>query len=249
MGGFDTGIHFNGTIWIRKYFAGRKLMSSLSGIWENSIIAQLITKAIVVFCCFPVHECAHAWMAAKLGDHTAEREGRITLNPFKHLDLWGTIMLLAFGMGYAKSVPVNPNNFRRPKKDSLIVSLAGPMSNLIMAVVFLLIEHIISFAAGENGYCKAVAFISCYLSYAAYINFGLTVLNLIPIPPLDGYHALLALVPNHFYNRLTRLELHSVYVILGLVLVCSFFKISPVSVAAQNMFSSVDGVFYQMFHN
>lgn len=224
-------------------------MSSLSGIWDNSIFNQFIAKAIVIICCFPIHECAHAWMAARLGDHTAERADRITLNPFKHLDLWGTIMMLAFGMGYAKPVPVNPHNLRRPKKDSAIVSLAGPMSNLIMAVSFLLIEHVMFLAAGENEYGAVGAFIAYCFRYAAYINFGLVVLNLIPLPPLDGYHALIALVPNRLYNMLVRLELYSVYVVLGLFLILSFFRVSPISAAAQNMFSSVDGLFYQMFHN
>lgn len=224
-------------------------MSSFSGIWNNSIATQLIAKAIVIFCCFPVHECAHAWMAAKLGDHTGERAGRITLNPFKHLDLWGTLMLIVFGVGYAKPVPVNSYNFRSPKKDSAIVSLAGPMSNLIMAVAFLLIEYVICLAVGGNIYGTVMAFIIYCLRYAAYINFGLTVLNLIPIPSLDGYRVLLAMVPNRFYSRLARLEIYSVYVVLGLFLIFSLFRLSPVSAAAQGMFSSVDNLFYQMFQN
>ncbi len=221
-------------------------MSSFLGIWDNSILTQLIPKAIVVFCCFPIHECAHAWMAAKLGDHTAERAGRISLNPFEHLDFWGTIMLLTIGMGFAKPVPVNPYNLRRPKKDSAIVSLAGPMSNLIMAVAFLLTEHIIILAAGKNGYGTVVAFIAYCLRCASYINFGLMVFNLIPLPPLDGYHVLIALLPNKFYNMLARLEKYSVYVVMLLFLVFCIFKISPVSAVAQNMFSMVDDLFYQL---
>lgn len=217
---------------------------------SNSIMTQLIAKAIVIFCCFPVHECAHAWMAARLGDHTAERAGRITLNPFKHLDLWGTIMLVAFGVGYAKSVPVNTHNFRNPKKDYAIVSLAGPMSNLIMAVMFLLLDHIVYAVAGAiSGYGAGLAFISYCLSYAAYINFGLTVLNLIPIPPLDGYHVLMAFVPNRFYYRVERFERYSVYALLGLFLVFSFFKTSPVAAAAQGLFNSVDYVYCMLFQS
>ena len=217
---------------------------------SNAIMTQLIAKAIVIFCCFPVHECAHAWMAARLGDHTAERAGRITLNPFKHLDLWGTIMLVAFGVGYAKSVPVNTHNFRNSKKDYAIVSLAGPMSNLIMAVLFLLLDHIVYAVAGTIfGYGAGLAFISYCLSYAAYINFGLTVLNLIPIPPLDGYHVLMAFVPNRFYYRVEQLERYSVYALLGLFLVFSFFGTSPVAAAAQGLFNSVDYVYSMLFQS
>ena len=224
-------------------------MPSFSGMWGNSIATMLIAKAIVIFCCFPVHECAHAWMAAKLGDHTAERAGRITLNPLKHLDLWGTLMLIAFGMGYAKPVPVNSYIFRRPKKDFAIVSLAGPMSNLIMAVAILLIEHIVYLASGGAVYGTVLDFIIYCLRSAAYINFGLTVLNLIPMPPLDGYRVLLALLPDHYSSKLARHEMHLLYVVLGLFLVFSLFRLSPVSAAAQGMFSSVDNLFYQMFQN
>lgn len=123
-------------------------MGTMSGIWSNMIIPQLLAKAIIIFCCFPVHECAHAWMTEKLGDPTGAREGRVTLNPIRHLDLWGTIMLIAFGVGYAKPVPVNTYNFQKPRKDHAIVSLAGPMSNLIMATAFLLIGHLIHLTAG-----------------------------------------------------------------------------------------------------
>ena len=220
-------------------------MDLLSGIWNNSIIPQLIAKAIIIFCCFPVHECAHAWIAEKLGDPTGKRAGRVTLNPFKHLDLWGTVMLIAFGFGYAKPVPVNTYNFRKPGRDSAITSLAGPVSNLSMAVAFLLIENILFAVAGSGA---VVAFISFCLRYAAYINFGLAILNLIPLPPLDGYHFLLALVPYRFSLKLERLERYAVYLLLGLFLVFSFFRPSPISKAALGLFNSVDNLCGLLFH-
>ena len=95
------------------------MSSGLSNILNGYVCARLIAKAIVLLVCFPVHECAHAWMAAKLGDHTGERAGRITLNPFAHLDMWGSIMLRALGMGYARPVPVNTYNLRKPRRSSL----------------------------------------------------------------------------------------------------------------------------------
>lgn len=223
-------------------------MGSFSSIYNNSIVLGLIAKAIVILCCFPVHECAHAWMASKLGDNTGERTGRITLNQFKHLDLWGTIMLFLLGVGYAKPVPVNANNFSKPKRDSAIVSLAGPMSNLIMAVAFLFIEHVLyAISGGSVGYGTIWSLAAYCLRYASYINFGLAVLNLIPLPPLDGYRVFLALVPDRFYYRITRIERHSVYILLGLLLVFSFMRISPVTAAAQSMFNSVDSVYSVLF--
>lgn len=219
-------------------------MGSFSGIWGNTLIPRLIATLIIVFCCFPVHECSHAWMAAKLGDPTGERDGRITLNPFKHLDLWGTVMLLAFGVGYAKAVPVNTYNFRSPRKDSSIVSLAGPMSNLIMAVALLFVVYLINFMTGtDTGYGSHMSFIIYCLRYAAYINFGLTVLNLIPLPPMDGYRVFMALVPYRFYHRVARIERYSVYLMLGLLLVFNFFNVSPILSAAQSLYNSVDRLY------
>ena len=222
-------------------------MSSISWFSNNTIIPQLVSKAIVLFCCFPVHECSHAWMAARLGDHTAEREGRITLNPFKHLNLWGTIMLVVFGMGYAKPVPVNTCNLRKPKTDYAIVSLAGPISNLIMGLAFLLIENAIYCLTGVGNETVWVFILYC-MRYAAYINFSLAIFNLIPVPPLDGYHALLALVPNKVYNKAVRLERYSVYALLGLLLILSIFRVSPITAAAQNLFNTADGLCELLFH-
>lgn len=204
---------------------------------NNTIIQQLIGKAIVIFCCFPVHECAHAWMAERLGDSTGARAGRITLNPLKHLDLWGTIMLIVFGMGYAKPVPVNTRYFSKPKKDYAIVSLAGPMSNLIMAVLFLLVGNLLPMETGVGD------FLACCFRYAAYINFELTVLNLIPIPPLDGYRVLLGILPYQFSQHIARFERYSMYALLGLFLTFSFFRISPISVVAQNLYDSVSNLY------
>ena len=157
-------------------------------------------------------------------------------------------MLFLLGVGYAKPVPVNANNFSKPKRDSAIVSLAGPMSNLIMAVAFLFIEHVLyAISGGSVGYGTIWSLAAYCLRYASYINFGLAVLNLIPLPPLDGYRVFLALVPDRFYYRITRIERHSVYILLGLLLVFSFMRISPVTAAAQSMFNSVDSVYSVLF--
>ncbi len=223
-------------------------MGSSLEIWNNSIVTQLVAKAIIIFCCFPVHECAHAWMANKLGDYTGASAGRITLNPLKHLDLWGTIMLVLFGFGYAKPVPVNTDNFRSPKRDHAIVSMAGPMANLIMAVTFLfigLLIHIkLDFGNGNNDFMSLMADI---LRYAAYINFELTVLNLIPIPPLDGYRVLSGLLPYKFSRWTIKLEKYSTYALLGLFLLFSLFAVSPISSVAHSLYDSVSTLYGVLF--
>ena len=107
-----------------------------SGNYIEAIIA-ILSRCFVVFCCLPIHELAHGLMADKLGDHTARNQGRLTFNPFAHLNLLGTIMIFLFGIGYANPVPINPNNFKNPKKGMALTALAGPASNLLMAFVSL----------------------------------------------------------------------------------------------------------------
>ena len=113
---------------LRALLAGQ----SVSG---ESILMQIVATLFVIFCILPLHEYAHGWMAEKLGDHTARAAGRLTLNPLASLDPFGALFLLLFGFGWAKPVPVNPWNFKKPKRDMAITALAGPVSNFLAALV------------------------------------------------------------------------------------------------------------------
>jgi Zn-dependent protease len=137
-----------------------------------------------------VHEFSHAFVADRCGDTTSKEQGRVTLNPFKHIDILGFIMLLVAGFGWAKPVQFNEQNLRNPKKDVIKIAVAGPLSNAVVAIVLSLI------------YAVMMHFITAYRSdgmvilnemfiYGIYINWGLFVFNLIPLPPLDGSHLLL----------------------------------------------------------
>lgn len=189
------------------------LFSILRGASGIEIAILFLARLFVVFCTLPVHEYAHAFVADKLGDKTARFSGRLTLNPMAHIDILGAIMILFVGFGYAKPVPVNPRNFKNPKKGMALTALAGPFSNILMAVVFMLLSNVLSLF-GSSLFVQAFY---VFFSFAASINIGLAVFNLIPIPPLDGSRVLELLIPDKYYYKFAQYERYIVIVIFGLI--------------------------------
>ena len=189
------------------------LFSILRGASGIEIAILFLARLFVVFCTLPVHEYAHAFVADKLGDKTARLSGRLTLNPMAHIDILGAIMILFVGFGYAKPVPVNPRNFKNPKKGMAFTALAGPFSNILMAVVFMLLSNVLSLF-GSSLFVQAFF---VFFSFAASINIGLAVFNLIPIPPLDGSRVLELLIPDKYYYKFAQYERYIVIVIFGLI--------------------------------
>jgi Zn-dependent protease len=156
-----------------------------------------------------IHEVAHGWVAGKMGDPTAKWLGRLTLDPRKHLDPLGTIMLFLAGFGWAKPVPVNFNNLRSPRKGLIFVSAAGITANIILAFISLLtlrLFHLPPFGA-----------VTTMLFYVARINIMLAAFNLIPIPPLDGSKILMGFTSRRFQYSLARLEPYGFFIIIGLL--------------------------------
>lgn len=190
------------------------LFSILRGASGIEIAILFLARLFVVFCTLPVHEYAHAFVADKLGDKTARLSGRLTLNPMAHIDILGAIMILFVGFGYAKPVPVNPRNFKNPKKGMAITALAGPFSNILMAVVFMFLSNVLSLF-GSSLFVQAFY---VFFSFAASINIGLAVFNLIPIPPLDGSRVLELLIPDKYYYKFAQYERYIVIVIFALII-------------------------------
>lgn len=150
----------------------------------QSELQALLFTAPVVLLAIICHECAHGWVSYKLGDPTAKNAGRLTLNPLKHLDPIGTLCMLFFHVGWANPVPINPMYYRDRKKGIIYVSLAGPVTNFILAFVSLFIEGLLMRFGSDS---STIIWICCQLCYySAVVNIGLGLFNLIPIPPLDG---------------------------------------------------------------
>ena len=147
-------------------------------------LQSMLFIAPVALLAIVCHECAHGWVSHKLGDPTAKNAGRLTMNPFKHLDPLGTLCLLVFRVGWAKPVPIDPRYYRDRKKGILLVSLAGPVTNFVLSFISLLLEGIlIKFGSLQ---IDIVRWLCQMCTYSAIINLGLGLFNLVPIPPLDG---------------------------------------------------------------
>lgn len=189
---------------------------------ELSLFQRIAVWAIPVLFAITVHETAHGWMALRLGDPTAKMLGRLTLNPIKHIDPLGTVivpglmlMFSGFLFGWAKPVPVTAQNLRRPQRDMAWVALAGPLSNLVMAIFWALVARLGMQLGSVN---EDIAMFMIYSGVAGiFVNTLLMVLNLLPIPPLDGGRVLSALLPGPISWKLDRLEPYGLIILVVLL--------------------------------
>lgn len=190
----------------------------------------LVARIVVILLILPLHEYAHAFAARKFGDYTAESSGRLTLNPFKHIDPIGAFLLLLTGFGWAKPVPVNPIAMRNPRKGIIWTSLAGPFSNLIAAflsMTVLRVIYCIPIAASNTALLNTLTMVCTLLSAFSSVNMGLAVFNLIPVPPLDGSRVLMQFLPTNAVVWIQRNQM--VISIVFLVLIASSALSTPLS--------------------
>lgn len=216
---------------------------------ELSLLQRIIVWILPVVFAITVHEVAHGWIAKKYGDNTADSQGRLTLNPIKHVDLLGTIIIpslllitgTGFIFGWAKPVPVDPRNFKNPRADMAVVALAGPVSNILMAIFWALIARV-GMTIGSGAAMVAEPLIYTGIAGIS-INLVLALVNLLPIPPLDGSRILSGLLPNYWawqYNKLERFGFIILLLllstnILGTILAYPLF-------IAQQLFFSIAGL-------
>lgn len=179
---------------------------------------DLIARAVVLLITLPIHEYAHARTAVRLGDDTPRLQGRLSLNPFRHLDLFGSMALLLVGFGWAKPVQVDTRQFRHPRRDMAITALAGPMANVGIALIALIALKLAAYTAPAYTVITAVLEV---LFLIIRINIQLAVFNLIPIPPLDGSKILGVLLPEKLYYIMLRYE----RVVMLLLLVLLWFNV------------------------
>lgn len=181
-------------------------------------IDLLLIQAPVILLSLTVHEYFHGWTANKLGDPTAKMRGRLTLNPIAHLDILGTILMFIVGFGWAKPVPIDPRNFKDPKKDTILVAIAGPLSNLAMALAAglalrYMIPKMVSGEISSEGIYPVIAII---LILTLVYGIALAVFNMIPIPPLDGSRVLYGILPARYAYAYSRFEPYGVLFLFAL---------------------------------
>jgi Zn-dependent protease len=182
-------------------------------------LEQLPFVLIVLVIAFTIHEYAHAYVAYKFGDPTAKNQGRLTLSPLAHLDPFGTILILIAGFGWAKPVPVNRFFFKNPRLAGVLVSVAGPLSNLLIAFIGVLIWNLLLvFGVMDHSTTLVQEATYHFFYYLIYLNILLFVFNLLPLPPLDGYRIIEDLAPAHVRTKLTQYEQYGIFIFLILVL-------------------------------
>ncbi|MEA3363979.1 MAG: site-2 protease family protein [Thermodesulfobacteriota bacterium] len=188
----------------------------------ETVVSKIAIMLVPALLAIILHEVAHGYIAERFGDPTARLLGRLTLNPLKHLDPIGTIAIFIFGFGWARPVPVNPGNFRRPRRDMIWVALAGPTINLLLAIFSaLLLRGLGMLDQGSLGtsqfYLLFTTPVKMMLGFSLYINVLLGVFNLIPLPPLDGGRILTGILPERQAALISKLEPFGFVLIIFLV--------------------------------
>ena len=218
-------------------------MHYLTNLWnalDFGSLGSILLRLCAVFLCLTIHETCHGLAAYALGDPTAKRAHRLSLNPLRHIDWLGLAMMFVAGFGWAKPVPVNPNYFKKPKQGMAVTALAGPASNFLLALLAMLISRLIYLYAPYNPVWQTV-FDFCLYTVAP-LSIGLGLFNLLPLPPLDGSKVLAMFLPDRAYAVWMRYERYGMLVLL----VLSFADIASSFIS--NTILGVYSAFFTLFY-
>lgn len=210
-------------------FSAIRTMLSGGHVDLTAIVAQIISVLFVAIVILPLHECAHGLIAVKLGDNTPKWDRRLTLNPLASLDPMGALWLLLFGIGWAKPVQVNPRNFKNPKRDMALVALAGPVANLLAALIgaIIFVPYVIFVLSNHAN--VITYFFYYFLSSYITVNVSLAVFNFIPIPPLDGSRIVAAFLSDKAMYTYYRYQ--NIIVMIFFVILLSGSLNTPLNIA------------------
>jgi Zn-dependent protease len=200
-------------------------------------IQTLLLIAPPILLALTFHEYAHAYVANRYGDDTAKQSGRLSLNPLRHLDPLGTIMIFLVQFGWAKPVPVNPYQLKNPKKDMLWISAAGPLSNMLLALVSGLLLRMLSDFAGPTDRDSMAEVLRIMVFLSMKINLALAIFNILPIAPLDGSKILSGLLPTRYGKFIFTLERYGPYILIGLII---FGRATEVSILGRLIWPFVE---------
>lgn len=186
--------------------------------WLNQLsfdrILELLVVVLASLTCITIHEVSHGYAAFFLGDNTAKRAGRLSLNPVRHISLSGLICMAFLHFGWAKPVPIDPRNFRNFRRDTALVSLAGPLSNVVLSLFAMLLYSSLFYVYYVKEQPEWMYWILYYLNYVYLLSAGLAVFNLIPIPPLDGSKIILPMLPQKIMRFVFRYERYGMIVLM-----------------------------------
>ena len=212
----------------------REILSGNFNFWN--IVVGILASFAVILLTMPIHEWAHGFIATKLGDPTPRYQGRLTLNPFAHIDYIGALAIIFLGVGWAKPVQINPRNFKTPKIGMAITALAGPVANIVMAFIMMLLSNVVYLLPLGN----IASYIVLFFTSVAYTNIFLAVFNLIPVPPFDGSRILNAVLPDKYYFKLMQYERYSMFIVL--IIIATGILDKPLSFISGSVFDVINFV-------